>query len=80
MPLLLTTMVTPMFMCTCGHLDREALLVTVGTLGIACHGWVTTRATFPWRLIHIAVVVLAAWHLAKNVGDVLFIGHNPLLK
>ena len=75
---IMSLLVAPGFMCLCGHLRREALPVTVAAAGFAFYGWLSTRATYPWRLIHIAAVVISVLMLGKNVGDVLWYGHNPV--
>jgi hypothetical protein len=70
--------VTPMFMCACGHLGAAALPVTAASASLACVGWSMSGARPPWRAVQMAAAVFALLQLLKNLGDVLWFGHNPL--
>lgn len=65
----------------CGHLGPEALIVTLPALALACYGWLSNRNRDSiWRAFVIFVVVLSLVVFLKNAGDVLWFGHEPLLR
>jgi uncharacterized membrane protein YhhN len=76
----LMVIVAPLCMCMCGHLDRRALPVTIGSAALAVYGWACSRARFPWRAVHMIVAVFAIALLFKNAADVLWYGHNPIFR
>lgn len=78
--LFLVVVIAPSFTCACGHLDRVALVFTTLTSGLAWWAFVAAheKRSVPRALIAVAVVAATLLWL-KNVCDVLWLGHNPLL-
>lgn len=78
--LFITVFVSSALRCTCGHMFQEALLVTsfaavLSWLPFVCkhnRGW-------RWRIFVLAVIVLSTYTLLRNIVDVLWLGHYPLL-
>jgi hypothetical protein len=64
--------------CMCGYLDRGALPLSATAAAVAWYGWAVTKVKLPGRLWHIVGVLLASLLLTKNIGDVLWFGHNPV--
>jgi hypothetical protein len=80
--LFVTLIITPGFMCTCGYLSSAALPVTAF---IAILAWVpfvrnAGRSGLGRRVFVLVVAVVATLALAKNVADVLWLGHHPVLR
>ena len=73
-----TFWVMMLFPCMCGYLVWQALPFSAGAMAVAWYGWVVTKVKLPGRLWHIFAVLLASLLLAKNIGDVLWFGHNPV--
>lgn len=70
----------PMTMCMCGHMDWFSLPLTLAAASLSW--WAFARKDQPpgWRLIVVVLVVLASLELTKNVADILWFGHEPLLR
>jgi hypothetical protein len=68
-----------MFTCTCGHLAQMALIGTVTTAVFAWWGFVRELPLLG-RIFASVATVLASYLLVKNVLDILWFGHNPLLR
>ena len=64
--------------CMCGYLDLLALPFTAAAFAIALVGWIVSRKPLPGRLVHMAAVVVTALVLAKNILDILWLGHDPV--
>ena len=71
--------IIPSFMCICGHLGQDALVATVPTAAVAWWGF-ARRLSRIGRLLAAGVVIIASMALAKNLLDVLWFGHDPLLR
>jgi hypothetical protein len=69
----------PSFMCTCGHLDVMALIATVPTAWFAWWGF-ARRLSFVGRALAGCVVALVSVAFLKNLLDIGWFGHNPLLR
>ena len=66
--------------CMCGHLDTVSLPGSIIGFVIACFPFV--RAKQPGlarRIVIDACVIATGLSLFKNIGDVLWWGHSPLL-
>jgi hypothetical protein len=67
--------------CMCGHLGGFALAVTLPASGLGCYGWIANKnRDLIWRGFLMFAVVLSAMVLLKNIGDVLWFGHEALLR
>ena len=65
--------------CLCGYLDRWALLATVPCLLLACYTFCGTDRTMGfWRHVAGVLVIFAFLMLLKNIGDVLWFGHDAV--
>jgi hypothetical protein len=69
----------PSFMCTCGHLGRDALLATVAILVLSWWGFLR-RLSVIGRVLAIAVAALVSVAFVKNLLDIGWFGHDPLFK
>ena len=78
--LILSFIGASVFPCTCGHLGREALFVLVPAALLAWWPFLFAREHWPFpRLGTIAAALASTLLLAKNVADILWFGHEPLL-
>jgi len=78
MAFLLDAILTPMLPCACGHLNFVALPVTIAAAFFGWWGFCRKTQSLLWRLISLAIVIFVTLVLAKNLGDILWYGHNPL--
>jgi hypothetical protein len=64
----------------CGYMDWFSFPFTTTAAWLSW--WCFARKDRPsaWRLIVVLVVVLASLAVMKNVTDILWLGHNPLLR
>ena len=78
--LVLVVVVALMFTCLCGHLARETLLVLVPAVLLAWWPFLSARESrlIP-RVVTILAVIASSLLLAKNIADILWFGHEPLL-
>ena len=78
--LLLTFIGISVFPCACNHLDPNALLVVVPAALLAWWRFLFARESWPSpRIVTIVAVIASSLLLAKNVSDILWFGHDPLL-
>jgi hypothetical protein len=68
----------PMTMCMCGHMDWLSFPFTVTAASLSWWAFARGRQAGS-RILVIAVMTLASLALAKNVADLLWFGHKPLL-
>ncbi|MEI8195626.1 MAG: hypothetical protein WCI73_06935 [Phycisphaerae bacterium] len=67
--------------CLCGHMDWVSMPFTMSALSLACWGLGRGYRNTPVRLIIIVVVmILASMETGKNLADILWFGHHPLLR
>lgn len=67
--------------CMCGHLGSEALFATLPACALAVYAWVSNaNGNAVWRVLLIIVVVVVAIVFLKNLTDVLWFGHEALLR
>jgi hypothetical protein len=66
-------------MCPCQYFDWISLPFTFSALGFACYGRICNRhADLTTRILLLLLLVLTALLLLKNVGDVLWFGHDAI--
>jgi hypothetical protein len=70
--------VTPAFVCTCGHLDASVLPVTLPAALLAWRALVLANKRGSLLAPAILIAVVAGVVLGKNVADVVWLGHDPL--
>jgi len=70
----------PMTMCMCGYMDWVSFPFTATAAWLSWWGFARKDRPSAWRLIVVMVVVLASLAVMKNVADILWLGHNPLLR
>ena len=80
--LFVTLVITPSFACICGYLSSAALPVTgfiaiLAWVPFVCNARGNGRGR---RVFVLAVAILATLAFAKNVADVLWLGHHPVLR
>lgn len=68
---------SPLFMCMCGHLNTMVLGLTVPATILGWWG-ASGRVPLMWRLLGIGAAVVATMLLGKNLLDVLWFGHDPI--
>jgi hypothetical protein len=70
----------PMTMCMCGHTNWFTFPFSLAAATLS--GWAWGRKDYATlgRLVVIVLVVLASLLLFKNVADVLWFGHDALLR
>ena len=71
-PLIIQTMAT----CTCGHLHIYLLPITAGLLCFAFFAYSQPKTKTTVGLIGL---VVAALFFGKHMGDILWLGHDPLI-
>lgn len=65
--------------CGCGYLDAWALLATVPCVLLACYTFCGIDRTMGlWRDVAGALVIFAFLMLLKNIGDILWFGHDAV--
>ena len=70
----------PMTMCMCGHMDWFAFPFTLVAASLSWWGFARKDRPTVWRVIVVLLVVFASLALTKNVADILWFGHEPLLR
>ena len=79
--LVMTLAGATVFPCACGHLNVWAFMMTGPAVILAWLGFLRRRSpSWPWRVVSMAAVIMASLVFMKNVADVLWFGHEPLLK
>ncbi len=78
--LMIALLTWALFPCACGYLFVAALPFSAAAAALAWCGWLTSKASLPGRLLHIIVVVVTTLLLGKTLLDVLWLGHNALLR
>lgn len=73
-------LIAPMTACLCGHLDWFALPFSTAAASLAWLGFCRNGRWSIWRLLVLVVAVLASLELVKNLADILWFGHQPLLR
>jgi hypothetical protein len=69
------------FPCTCGHLNVWSFMMTGPAVILGWLGFLRRLSpSWPLRMLSMAGVVMASLVFMKNVADVLWFGHEPLLK
>lgn len=76
-PLLL---LAPLTECTCSHMTWVSIPFTMSAIGLGWWGFCWKTSSPLWRILMIAVAVLASLEAAKNLADILWFGHHPLLR
>ena len=72
---------TGAFSCMCGHLPAEALIPSVAGAILAWVGFSRHQyASLVIRMVAFLIVVIASCIFLKNLADVLWYGHNALLR
>jgi hypothetical protein len=77
--LALSLLLTPFFPCACGHLPIESLPITVASCALGWCGYLYNQKK-DFRLVRILSVVIATILVVKNIGDIVWFGHAPLLR
>lgn len=70
-------MLSQLTICLCGHLSEISLIFTVPAAVLAWWGFVRLKHGWGWRMMGIGMAVLTGFTLVKNVGDILWWGHEP---
>jgi hypothetical protein len=76
---LLPLFFVPATQCACGHLAPVGLLFSGPAASLAWWGFARKCAWSGWRVLVVAVVIVASIVFLKNAADVLWFGHAPLL-
>lgn len=71
-------LITPILPCACGHLSTIALPVTIAAAVFGWWGFCRNTRFILWRLLALGNAIFVTLILAKNLGDVLWYGHNPI--
>ena len=64
------------FTCSCGHLHLFLLPITLGILTFACLAYSRPSSRTLIGLIGVSIAVLL---VGKHIGDILWLGHDPLI-
>ena len=72
---------TGAFSCTCGRLPAEALIPSLAGAILAWVGFLRHQdASSVIRMVAFLIVLMASYIFLKNLADVLWYGHNALLR
>ncbi len=69
----------PLTMCVCGHFDWISLTLAAPAMGLAWWGAARTGRGI-WRVAMIIVVIASTVMVVKCAADLLWYGHQPLLR
>jgi hypothetical protein len=69
----------PLLPCMCGYLGKSAFSFTMPCAILAWYAFAMRgNTTRPRKIVVVIILVLATMAFAKNVGDVLWYGHDPI--